>query len=136
MRIRCEEELESPSSDLTSMTDIVFLMLVFFLLATAFIDPERALDLELPRAEHARDPEIEPREIVIEVARDGALAIGGEPIAADDLEGELRRRAGSEKVPITIRGDRLAHHEAIVAVLDACGAAGLTDVSVGTIEGS
>jgi biopolymer transport protein ExbD len=136
MFVRDDEPIEDQGLNLTSMTDLVFLLLVFFLCATTFMDPERALQLELPAAEHASE-RLGDDELVINVARDGALTLGGRSVTRSALEDELRRAAARDPAtPVTIRGDRLVHHEDIVAVMDACGAVGLSNLAVGTLEGS
>jgi biopolymer transport protein ExbD len=137
MLIRDDEGLEDEAMNLTSMTDLVFLLLVFFLCATTFLDPERALELELPEADSSevRDEPLE--EIVINVDRGGAITIEGRALDREALEAELRRAAASDPLtPVTIRGDKLASHENIVDVMDACGSAGLSNLAVGTLSGS
>ena len=137
MFIRDRDPIEEHALNLTSMTDVVFLLLVFFLCATTFLEPERALALELPEAQNAERRDDVPDELVINVARDGALTLGGRTLAREALEAELRRAAArSPQTPVTIRGDRWVHHEDIVGVMDACGAAGLSNLAVGTLEGS
>jgi biopolymer transport protein ExbD len=117
--------------NLTTMTDIVFLMLIFFMLATTYADPERALGVELPSASSSVEPP--PRELVINVLEDGSFVLGGEVLDRDQLRARLASTARSAPdTPVTIRGHRLARHEAIVTVMDACGLAGLTNLSVGT----
>lgn len=135
MRVRDEAGDDEPELSMAPMIDIVFQLLIFFLAATTFAkEDERALELELPRAESGVASAAVPREIVVEVLRDGRTFVGGAEIRATDLAADLRERAhGDREVPITVRGDRLAKHEAIVSVLDACGAAGLSNVSVGTL---
>ena len=117
--------------NLTSMTDIVFLMLVFFMLATTFVDPEKALGIELPGAASASDAPAE--ELVINVLEDGTYVIGGVSLDEPGLRARLEQaaRQGTD-TPVTIRGHRLARHEAIVAAMDACQGLGLTNLSVGT----
>lgn len=137
MHLRDDNPVEDLALNLTSMTDLVFLLLVFFLCATTFMDPERALLLELPQSEHGAQREEPLNEIVINVSRDGVLSLGGRAVSREALELELRRAAARDSAtPVTIRGDRLVHHEDIVAVMDACGAAGLSNLAVGTLEGS
>lgn len=117
--------------NLTSMTDIVFLMLIFFMLATTYGDPERVLGIDLPKA--ASSSESPPRELVISVLEDGRTVLDGAFVDHDTLRARLEAAArAAPETPVTIRGHRLAHHEAIVSVMDACGLAGLHNLSVGT----
>jgi biopolymer transport protein ExbD len=119
--------------NLTTMTDIVFLMLVFFMLATTFVDPERALGVELPGAQSSAETPAD--ELVVNVLEDGSFVVSGETLSREALQAHLERTARSAPdTPVTIRGHRRAHHEAIVTVMDACGLAGLTNLSVGTSE--
>jgi len=137
MHLREEEPLDEQALNLTSMTDLVFLLLVFFLCATTFLDPERALRLELPQAHSAQRRDAPLEELVINVSRDGALTLAGRRIDRAGLERELRSAGARDPhTPVTIRGDRLVHHEDIVSVMDACGQAGLSNLAVGTLEGS
>lgn len=133
MNLSIEDE-DEPVSNLTPLIDVVFQLLIFFMVATSFLDPERQLGLELPEA-LAGEEQREAREIVVHVRRDGSLALGATDISAEELPLALRRAAaGNPDAAVTIRGDRLAHHEAIVAVMDACAAAGLSKLAVGTSE--
>jgi biopolymer transport protein ExbD len=117
--------------NLTSMTDIVFLMLIFFMLATTYADPESVLGVELPAA--SSSTETPPRELVINVLEDGRMVLDGAFVDREALRARLEATArAAPATPVTIRGHRLAHHEAIVAVMDACGLAGLSNLSVGT----
>lgn len=137
MHLRDEEPLDEQALNLTSMTDLVFLLLVFFLCATTFLDPERALRLELPSAQSAERRDVPLEELVINVSRDGVLTLAGRSIDRAALERELRAAfARDPQTPVTIRGDRLATHENIVSVMDVCGQAGLSNLAVGTLEGS
>lgn len=116
---------------LTSMTDIVFLMLIFFMLATTYVDPEHALGVELPSASSSSTAP--PRDLVINVLEDGRLVLDGETLDREALRARLTETAQrSPETPVTIRGHRLARHESIVAAMDACGLAGLHNLSVGT----
>lgn len=133
MRLRPPPEEGELALNLTSMTDIVFLMLVFFMLATTFVDPEASLGLELPAAASSSEPA--PRELVIHVLEDGSSVLEGRVLDREALRARLAEAARSAPgTPVTIRGDRRARHEAIVGVMDACGAAGLSNLSVGTTQ--
>jgi len=125
------------SSNLTPMIDVVFLLLIFFMVATTFLDPEREIEIELPGAESATTLDKELDEIVINVMEDGSILLSGSAVAADELVWTLKRAARKDPAtPVSIRGDRRVAHEVIVRVLDACGTAGLSNLAVGTLEGS
>ena len=131
MRLREDTDGDEYALNLTSMTDIVFLMLVFFMLATTFVDPEKALSIELPGAASATDAPAE--ELVLNVLEDGTYVVGGASLDAEGLRARLEQaaRRGTD-TPVTIRGHRLARHEAIVTAMDTCQGLGLTNLSVGT----
>lgn len=135
MRIRDPEGMSEPEFSMAPLIDIVFQMLIFFMVATTYNSQEKDLSIELPFAESAEEPEKTPEEIVIDVARDGHVSVSGRAVERDALVAALVEASGRRaEVPVTVRGDRLVHHEDVVAVLDACGLAGLSNVSVGTLD--
>jgi biopolymer transport protein ExbD len=137
MRIHDESASEEMTLNLTSLIDVVFLLLIFFMVATTFLDPEREIDLDLPEAESGVMPEEAPDQIVISVFEDGRISLAGRTVDRDGLLENLRQAARvNPTTPVTIRGDRLVAHERIVAVMDACGVAGLSNLAVGTLQTS
>ena len=135
MRVRDEESIPDPEFSMAPLIDVVFQMLVFFLVASSWGVKEKQLDLELPSAQSASAPETLPDELVIDVRRDGAVVLRGRELERAELQGELAGIARSNpRLPVTIRGDRLVHHEDVVAVMDACGLAGLTNLAIGTLD--
>ena len=136
MRIRDDGLEDEVALNLTSLIDVVFLLLVFFMVATTFLDPERQLDLDLPRAESGSEREAPPEELVLHVFRDGRVALEGRDVDDEQLRSALERAARSApETPVTIRGDARVEHARIVAVMDACALAGLSNLSVGTLKG-
>ena len=135
MRVRDEESIPDPEFSMAPLIDVVFQMLVFFLVASSWGVKEKQLDLELPSAQSASAPESLPDELVIDVRRDGAVVLRGRELERSALQGELAGIArANPRLPVTIRGDRLVHHEDVVAVMDACGLAGLTNLAIGTLD--
>ena len=137
MHIRDTEEGEHENFqiNLTSLIDVVFLLLIFFMVATSFLDPEQEIGIELPEAQSGESLAQTPDEIIINVLRDGRLIVSGHEVDRAGLESALRRAArANPETPVTIRGDRLVAHEQVVRVMDACGNAGLTHLAVGTLE--
>lgn len=131
MKIRVNSGEEEFVIPLTSMTDIIFLLLLFYMVCTTSFEVERSLGLELPGAQSALEPP--PRELVINVLEDGRVFLASSEVSEEELLGALRTAAASDPdTPVTIRGHRRARHEAIVGVLDACGLAGLHNLALGT----
>ena len=130
-------DLGEPEFSMAPLIDIVFQLLIFFMVATTSKEGarERELGVELPVAQSSQEPAPVPDEIVISVYRDGRLSMAGRDVPRDELAGALGEAARANAlVPVTIRGDRLVHHEDVVSVMDACGLAGLTNVAIGTLE--
>ena len=135
MRVRDEGSIPDPEFSMAPLIDVVFQMLVFFLVASSWGAREKQLDLELPSAQSASAPEPLPDELVIDVRRDGSLVLRGHELERAALQSELAGIArANPRLPVTIRGDRLVHHEDVVAVMDACGLAGLTNLAIGTLD--
>jgi len=133
MNIQEDNEAEELVINLTPMIDVVFLLLIFFMVTTTFLDPERQIDIELPIAESGGEVTDVPDEIVLTILQDGTVQTNGRSLDRDGLLVLLKNAAQNDpNTPVTIRGHRLAHHERIVSVMDACGLAGLSNLAVGT----
>lgn len=126
---------EDPGFNLTPMIDVVFQLLIFFMLATTFQDPEKELDIELPVAESGSEQDKETEELIINVFQDGRVSLQGQILDDGALANALKSAAlKNPDTQVTIRGDRLAHHENIVRVMDSCQLAGLQNLAVGTLD--
>ena len=135
MKIDTDEGADELTLNLTPMIDVIFQLLIFFMVATAFLDPERELEVELPEASSGQVVDEPLDEIVINVMRDGRLLVSGEEVREGALPALLAHAAQRDpETPVTIRGDRLVHHERVVGVMDACGSAGLFNLAIGTLE--
>lgn len=114
---------------LAPLIDVVFILLVFFMLASSFLD-WRAFELDVPATAPASDAEQRP--ILIEVAADGGLRVEGEAVAAADLAeavGALRASGDAER-PIVIRAHGDAPVAATVRAFDRLQAGGIHAVSL------
>ena len=135
MNIRDEEGADELVLNLTPMIDVIFLLLIFFMVATTFQDPEREMDVDLPEATSGSPLTEEQEDLIINILRDGSIVLFEKPTTKDDLVRILNERAQQDPdTPVTIRGDRLVKHEAVVSVMDACGMAGLRQLSLGTLD--
>lgn len=133
MNIPDDSEAEDLVINLTPLIDVVFLLLIFFMVSTTFLDPEREIEVELPTAESAGVPQEVPDEIILNILEDGQITYLGNRVLQDELVGILKRAAQHDpETPVTIRGHRQARHESVVSVMDACGIAGLSNLAIGT----
>lgn len=130
-----ELESDEPLLNLTPMIDVVFNLLVFFMLATTFLEREQLLDLELPAAAAANAATRPSQELVIEISREGKTWIAGRQVEGTELARLLADAARHDPVrPVTVRGDRRVYHEEVVHVLDECLRAGLSNLALSTRE--
>ncbi|MDZ7828898.1 MAG: biopolymer transporter ExbD [Halofilum sp. (in: g-proteobacteria)] len=113
---------------LTPLIDVVFILLVFFMLASSFMD-WRAFELGLPPADAAPDPASNP--IVVQVTADGRLELDGAPVAAEQLaEGVRERLAGDPERVVLVRAAPDAPVGATVRALDRLQAGGIEAASL------
>ncbi len=135
MRITPRKTSEAESLNMTPLIDIVFLLIIFFLVATSFQRIQRELQVDLPEARAAEAVSLDIQPISVTVSRDGTITMAEEEIPLEELPERLRDAVASAKKPrVFIRGDAKTFHENIVAVLSACQEAGITDVSLATEE--
>ncbi len=136
MRIQDDDGGEELVLNLAPMIDIVFLLLIFFMVATTFVQREKELGIDLPVAESGEESFLETDEIVINLLQDGAIKLNGEDVSRQQLERLLSNAANTNPdTPVTIRGDREVVLQRVVAVMDACRLAGLTDIGMTTLDG-
>lgn len=121
---------QQASIPLTPLVDIVFLLLIYFLLTTNFL-VEEGIEVNLPRAE-AQGPR-EKTEIVVFVDRGGKTWFAGREVAAGTLLDLLRREIGpAGGRPVVVKADRDVALDAAVRVMDMAQAAGAHRLSLAT----
>ena len=106
---------ETISPDLTPLIDVVFILLIFFIVSSVFKKEELALVLNLPSSE-AQEFEVEPKEISIEINKN-KIAILGEEIDFEELDKKLSEIKDKKK-NIIVRIDKDVIYSRIVKVLD------------------
>ena len=133
MKVKPKKSSGAETLNLMPLIDVVFLLLVFFLVATSFQRIQRQLEVNLPSAKGAAKVSMDIQPITVTVSRDGTISMGGEAVSLEDLPARLKQAVASAKKPrVFVRGDAKTFHENIVAVLGACQEAGINDVSLET----
>jgi biopolymer transport protein ExbD len=122
---------EQPPLNLTAMLDIMFLLIIFFMLGTRFVDEERQIALQIPAVADRNTPSTGPERKTINVYRDGTVTLDQSPVTLDELTRRLAAaRARSASLGVLVRGDAQGEFQQVAAVLSACKRAGIADLGI------
>ena len=107
----------SSSLNMTPLIDIVFLLLIFFMLTAHFVE-DKAMDIELPGSENAAQIDNDER-ITIAIDKESAIFFCGERTKKELLLGQLRDRFKSDKKrELFIQGDKNTHLQLLLEIMD------------------
>ena len=116
--------------NLTSLIDVLFLLLIFFMVSTTFVS-QPAITLQLPTAEHSEAERQTP--LVVYVDEGGSVYINDEPIELALLEQALvNRLADQTEKAVVLRADSRVSHGVVIHVLDLLKGAGVKKLVVAT----
>lgn len=104
--------------NMSSLTDIIFLLLIFFMLTSTLVAPN-ALNLKLPSSSRAQSSSNQVTDV--EIKRDGRFYFDGSRVSANEMERKLRRlaeRSGSKQADITISPQKNTPVEHVVMIMD------------------
>ena len=120
--------------DVTPLVDVIFLLLIFFLLTTTFVTSP-GIPIDLPTA--ASDPQAKkPKFIEISLTAKHQVYVQGVLIPKASLQAQLRKeKKQNGELTVLIRADNKARHEMVVYLMDQARRAGLTKLSIATQEG-
>lgn len=137
MAVQLDKGASLFSLSLTPLIDVVFLLLIFFLVATKFAEEERELDVMLPEASEARPLTEKPREMFINVDAEGRYFVTGKVLTLEELSPVLKAVwvNNPARASVIIRADRRCRWQHVVAAMNACLEANIRDYRVTTQEG-
>jgi biopolymer transport protein ExbD len=121
----------APGIDLTPMLDCMFILLIFFVVSSVFVQ-EPGIDVEKPDVRGVTRPESDA--LLVAVTSDNHIYYDGQPVSAAQLATVLRRAAVRPEQLLVIRADRAATHGSFATVYAAAREAGLTRVRFATVE--
>ena len=133
MRFASENGSKAPALALTSMLDVIFLLLCFFVTVSVFSQWESEISISLPSAKTAEEPGRLPGEIIVNLDKEGSIKVNGAPLSLADLEDRLSRI--SKFYPgqqVIIRADKETKYDNLVKVVDACRAGNVWNFSLAT----
>lgn len=136
MRLQARQR-EEPDINLTSLIDVVLLLLVFFMVSTSFVR-ESEIRLNLPEATDTAAADIEREIIEITVTATGSYLVDGR-LLVNNQAATLRRAIieiseGRDRLPVIIRADAQARHQDVVTAMDVAGRLGHSDISIATVS--
>ena len=122
---------EEPKVDMTPMVDVVFLLLIFFMISTTFVQTP-GINVNLPESS-SQVVEKEPREIKVYIEKDGAIHLEDQAVSLNDLEARLAKLHGAGKdATFVLMADREVRHGLVVQVMDLAQQAGFKKLAIAT----
>ncbi|CAG1008551.1 Biopolymer transport protein ExbD [Phycisphaerales bacterium] len=120
--------------DFVPMVDVLFNLLIFFLLATSIAQTEREMNVALPYASASGPISASVREIIINIDAQGGVIVAGKTMSDDELNATLRSAVtGNPDQKVSVRADRTTTYANVAHVLDLCKAAGIQQPYLATI---
>lgn len=134
MAVKIQKGTAISTLSLTPLIDVVFLLLIFFLVATRFAQEDREIDVPLPDASEAMPLTIAPKELFVNIDQDGKFLVNGQTLDADELEEVLVRAVTNNPVnqSVIIRSHKRAAVEYSVTAINLCKRAGIHDYMMNT----
>lgn len=136
MNLRPKEH-EEPEMNLTSLIDVVLLLLIFFMVSTTFVDESR-IKLQLPQASNEPAAEQKKDPIEVGVTASGEYRLNGQTLintSPATLSAAISKLAGERRdLPVTIRADARSTHQSVVTAMDVLGRLGFKAISIATVN--
>lgn len=126
---------EEPTVDLTSLIDVVFLLLIFFMVSTTF-EQQALLKVNLPEASVVEDQQEIPDSLELVIDDRGNMYLNDQKLIDSDartLSAAITEAAGENRtVPLILRADRLTPHHHVVTAMDVAAQMGFANLSIAT----
>ncbi len=122
---------------MTSLIDVVLLLLIFFMVSTSFVKQSQ-ITISLPEAESPSVVEETPDQIDIMITETGTVLVNGRELLnnrADTIRNALQKTSnGDNSLPLTISADANAKHQFVVTAMDVAGRLGFTRINIATVN--
>jgi biopolymer transport protein ExbD len=122
---------EIPALNLTSMIDVLFLLIIFFMVATKFDEFERNIDVAVPEVAEAGETSPPAQPLVVSVFTDGHVELDGAAVSEEELVSRLSAARGRLGDPsVIIRGDAACPFQHVATALAACRRANISELGI------
>jgi biopolymer transport protein ExbD len=127
---------EEPEVNLTSLIDVVLLLLVFFMVSTSFVR-EAEINIRLPEASAQAEPDPDAEVLEIAISQTGAFIVNGRPLVNNErrtLRRAIEQLIGERRdMPVVIRADAQSVHQASVTAMSVAGELGFQNIVIATV---
>ncbi len=134
LQVRARAE---PEVNLTSLIDVVLLLLIFFMVSTSFVKQSQ-ISISLPEAESASVIEEFPEQLDIMITEQGTYLVNGRELInsrPETIRNALQKvSGGNTNLPLTISADANARHQHVVTAMDVAGKLGFVKISIATVN--
>lgn len=114
--------------EIIPMIDIMFFLLVFFIMITLHMIPNTGISSQLPQSSTAQA--LPHPKLLVNLQADGSIKVDGKPISLAALTSRLAASPDPAKMVVTIAGSKSVSLQHLLGVMDACRKAGVSDISV------
>ncbi len=124
------EEAQQQELDLAPLLDVVFILLIFFIVTTVFV---RETGVEVDKPQALSSEKIQKSILLIAITQKGEVVYGGTNIGVKGVKSTLMQASRKEKKPLVIQADKTVQTDLLVRVIDEAKLAGITSVSIATL---
>ena len=131
MRINSLKSEDKPMLMIIPMIDIIFFLLVFFMMSMLTMVTQKTIALNLPKTTVAKVDTT--KTVPVSVTKDGQIYVEQDPVSLEELSSRLAAlKTGDEKLTVVLRGDTDVNYGAVVSVMDVIRLSGIERVSMAT----
>jgi biopolymer transport protein ExbD len=125
------EENDDVGVDMSPLMDCVFILLIFFIVTTTFVE-ETGVEVDKPQA--ASSVQLEKTSILIALTDKGEVVYGGNEIGIGGVQPLVRRMLQKEDIPVIIQADTASQSGMLVRIIDEAKLGGATKVSLASLK--
>ena len=118
----------SPQFMIIPMIDIIFFLLVFFMMSTLYMTNQETIPVSLPAAKSASSDVV--KSLQVTVASDGQLYLGKDAMSLAELKAQLLREAKSADIAVALRADKSVDYGTFIGVMDELKTSGIQRISL------
>jgi len=131
MPLKLSQHDDTPALNLTSMIDVLFLLIIFFMVATKFDEMERNIEVAVPQVAQAGETTPPARAFVVAVLANGSIELDGKAVTLNELTSRLAAsRTPLSEPTVVIRGDAGCAFQHVASALGACQQADISNLGI------